>query len=76
MTWQTIESKLLSAVTYDAEHSILYLRFRESGDVYRYFEFPPEEYTQLLAAESRGRYFLIHIRSHFRYERLARLRAA
>jgi hypothetical protein len=76
MTWQAIESKLLSAVAYDAEHSMLYLRFRDSGDVYRYFEFPPEQYTQLLAAESRGRYFLTHIRNEFRYERLARLRAA
>ena len=54
MTWQAIESKLLSAMAYDAEHSMLYLRFRDSGDVYRYFEFPPEQYTQLLAAESRG----------------------
>ena len=39
MTWQAIESKLLSAVAYDAEHSILYLRFRDSGDVYCYCEF-------------------------------------
>jgi hypothetical protein len=76
MTWQAIESKLLSAVAYDAEHSMLYLRFRDSGDVYRYFEFPPEQYTQMLAAESRGRYFLAHIRNQFRYERMARLRAA
>ena len=76
MTWQAIESKLLSAMAYDAEHSTLYLRFRDSGDVYRYFEFPPEQYTQMLAAESRGRYFLTHIRNKFRYERLARLRAA
>jgi len=58
MTWQAIESKLLSAVAYDAEHSILYLRFRDSGDVYRFFEFPPEQHTHFLAAESRGRYFL------------------
>jgi len=76
MTWQAIESKLLSALAYDAEHSMLYLRFRDSGDVYRYFEFPPEQYTHFLAAESRGRYFLIHIRNQFRYERMARLRAA
>jgi len=76
MTWQAIESKLLSAVAYDSEHSMLYLRFRENGDVYRYFEVPSGHYRQLLAAESRGRYFLAHIRNHFRYERMARLRAA
>jgi len=76
MTWHTIESKLLSAAAYDTEHSMLYLRFRDTRDVYRYFEFPSELYTQMLAAESRGRYFLICIRNQFRYERLARLRAA
>jgi hypothetical protein len=75
MNWQPLESKLLNSVAYDADTSILYLRFR-SGDVYRYFAFPAGHYEQFLKAESRGRYFLAHIRNQFRYERLARLRAA
>ena len=75
MNWQPFESKLLTSAAYDAEPRVLYLRFR-SGDVYRYFDFPSEQYQQFLHAESRGRYFLAHIRNHFRYERLARLRAA
>jgi hypothetical protein len=75
MDWQPFESKLLTSAAYDAEPRILYLRFR-SGDVYRYFDFPGQQYQQFLDAESRGRYFLTHIRNHFRYERLARLRAA
>jgi hypothetical protein len=75
MNWQPFESKLLISAAYDAEPRILYLRFR-SGDVYRYFDFPAEHYQQFLDAESRGRYFLAHIRNHFRYERLARLQAA
>jgi len=75
MDWQSFESKLLAAAAYDAEKHTLYLRFR-SGDVYRYFEFPDEQYQDLLDAESRGRYFLIHIRNQFRYERLSKLQAA
>ena len=75
MNWQPLESKLLSSVAYAADKSILYLRFR-SGDVYRYFDLPVEDYEQFLRAESQGRYFLAHIRNQFRYERLARLRAA
>ena len=75
MTWQPIESKLLTSAAYDAADSILYLRFR-SGDVYRYFAFSPDQYRQFLQAESQGRYFLASIRNHFRYERLSRLRAA
>jgi KTSC domain len=75
MEWQPPESKLLASSAYDAGKHILYLRFL-SGDVYRYFEFPEEQYREFLDAESHGRYFLNYIRNHFRYERLARLQAA
>jgi hypothetical protein len=75
MEWQTFESKLLASSAYDAAKRTLYLRFR-SGDVYRCFEFPTEQYQQFLSAESHGRYFLSDIRNQFRYERLARLHAA
>jgi hypothetical protein len=75
MEWQPLESKLLAASAYDAGKCILYLRF-VSGDVYRYFEFPGEQYREFLDAESHGRYFLHYIRNHFRYERLAKLKAA
>ena len=75
MTWQPIESKLLASTAYDADKSILYLRFR-SGDVYRYFDLPAEPFRQFLQADSHGRYFLANIRNHYRYERLSRLRAA
>jgi hypothetical protein len=54
---------------------IVYLRFR-SGEVSRYFEFPAEQYWELVEAESQGRYFLSHVRSQFSYERLANLHAA
>ena len=76
MTWLPLESDMFTSVACDADRQILHLRFRKTGDVYRYFEVPSAHYTQLLAAESRGRYFLAHIRNQFRYERMARLRAA
>jgi hypothetical protein len=75
MDWQYFESKLLVASAHDGGKRILYLRFRR-GEVYRYFEFPEQQYRELLDAESRGRYFLSHIRNQFRYERLAKLDAA
>jgi hypothetical protein len=75
MDWQALESKLLASSAYDAATRILYLRF-DSGEVYRYFGFPEEQHRELLDAESRGRYFLSHIRNRFRYERLAKLHAA
>jgi KTSC domain len=75
MDWQPLESKLLASSAYEARKHTLYLRFR-SGEVYRYFEFPKEQYQAFLDAESQGRHFLGHIRNQFRYEQLAKLQAA
>jgi hypothetical protein len=32
------------------------MKFRASGDVYRYFDVPGEEYAAFMAAESKGTY--------------------
>ena len=76
MNWLPLESEMLASVAYDAEKQILYLRFRKTGDVYRYFDFPAARYQAFLDAESHGRFFLASIRHCFRYERLAKLHAA
>ena len=76
MRWLTLESKMLSAVAYDGSKQLLYLRFRNTGDVYRFFEFPAADYQAFLRAESKGRFFRSHIRDHFRYERMAKLHTA
>lgn len=76
MNWLPLESEMLGAVAYDDGKQILYLRFRKTGDVYRYLEFPAAEYQAFLDADSKGRFFLAHIRNVFRYERMAKLRAA
>ena len=71
LDWQSLESQLLAATAYAAQRRQLYLRFH-SGEVYRYFTFPAEQYREFLDAESQGRYFLAHIRNQFPYERLPR----
>ena len=76
MKWLALESRMLSAAAYDHLKQILYLRFRDTGCVYRYFEFPAAHYQAFLSAESRGRFFRSHIRDHFRYERMVKLHAA
>ncbi len=75
MDWLTLDSKMLASVAYDPKKKILYLRFR-TGDVYRYFDFPAQDYREFLDAASRGKYFLANIRDQFRYERMAKLRVA
>ena len=76
MKWVALESKMLSAAAYDEAKQELYLRFRHTGQVYRYFEFTVTENLAFLTAESKGRFFRSHIRDHFRCERMARLHAA
>jgi hypothetical protein len=75
MTWMTLESKMFTAVACDVAEQSLYLRFT-SGDVYRYFDVPAEICQAFLDSDSKGRFFLAHIRDRFRYRRLAKLRAA
>ena len=65
--WMAVESRAFNSAAYDAGKRQLYLRFH-SGDVYRYFEFPPEQYEEFLAADSKGRYFAHKIRDRFQYE--------
>ena len=65
MTWLPLTSKMLASVAYNDQKQILHLRFRKTGDVYRYFEFSPADYQALLEAESKGRFFLAQIRDHF-----------
>lgn len=71
LDWEPIDSKLLVAAAYVAARRSLYLRFK-SGEVYRYFTFPADQYQAFLDAESRGRYFLSHIRNRFPYQKLPR----
>ena len=75
MDWQPLESKMFTASAYNTAKQILYLRFT-GGEVYRYYEFPEEQYQEFLDAESHGRYFLSNIRDQFSYQRLAKLYAA
>jgi KTSC domain len=72
--WQPLDSRMLAAVAYVPKTATLYLRFR-SGEIYAYFDFPEALYQEFLQAESRGRYFLSHIRGRFRYQRIAQSNA-
>ena len=67
--WVWVKSKMLAAVAYNQQWQQLYLKFR-SGEVYCYRQFPPERYEELLAAESKGKYFRSRILNRYPYQRL------
>lgn len=50
-----VESSMLYAVGYDSKTRTLEVVFN-SGGIYQYYDVPPEEYEELMAAESKGSY--------------------
>lgn len=64
-----VQSRLLAAVAYDHNRTILQLEFR-GGSVYQYFQVPHQAYRDLLQADSKGGYFNRRIRNSFRCARL------
>ncbi len=73
--WIPIDSTALESAAYVAQRRWLYLRFK-SGEIYHYFDFPPDKYRDFIAAESKGTYFGKYIREQFRYEHLSQSRHA
>jgi hypothetical protein len=60
---------MLDLVGYDPGAQILEVVFN-TGDRYRYFEVPPDEYEGLMTADSIGQYMHKHIIGHYDYERV------
>lgn len=52
---EAVDSSMLSAVGYDAEHQVLQAEFH-SGQVWNYVNVPPDKYERFLAADSKGRF--------------------
>ncbi len=49
-----VDSTSIATIGYDPELRILELEFRQTGEVYQYFDVPPQEYGAFLQAESKG----------------------
>jgi len=64
-----VPSRLLAAMAYDQDQTVLQLEFRDRA-VYQYFQVPRQTYQDLLRADSKGAYFNRHIRNVFHCARL------
>jgi hypothetical protein len=51
-----VRSTSIASIGYLPTRRELEIKFRASGDVYRYFGVPDEEYAAFMAAESKGTY--------------------
>ena len=69
MERRPVTSSSLASVGFDSDRQILEVEFR-NAKIYQYFEVPESVFLKLLEAESKGRYFNLHVRDLYRYERL------
>ncbi len=66
-----VESSSIASIGYAPQERVLELEFRQSGEVYQYFDVPAEEYTAFLAAGSKGTYVNQQLKPRgYRYRRL------
>lgn len=66
MQLETVSSRALHAIGYDAERRILEVIFN-TGRIYQFVNVPSEEYERLRTAESKGEYFNANIRNAYSY---------
>jgi hypothetical protein len=64
MTRTTVTSSNITSIGYESENRILEIEFR-GGRVYQYSEVPQSVYLSLMAAESHGRFFWLHVRFNY-----------
>ncbi len=56
MRREAVDSESIASIGYAPRRTTLEIEFRESGDVYRYFEVSAEEHAEFMAAASKGSY--------------------
>jgi len=67
--FKNVNSSMLRRVRYDPEKRFLDVVFR-TGEKYRYKDVPPDEYNNLMEAQSHGKYMQRHIIDHYDVVRL------
>jgi hypothetical protein len=70
MQREPVGSSNLKSVGYDAGTKVLEIEFR-SGDIYQYYNVPPDISRGLLNAGSKGTYHHQYIRQFYTFKKLA-----
>jgi hypothetical protein len=70
MIRQQVQSKDLRSVGYNEDLKILEIEFN-SGGVYQYSNVPPEIYSNLMTAPSKGKFFHANVKNNYPYRSVA-----
>jgi predicted nuclease of predicted toxin-antitoxin system len=65
-----VESSAIYSISYDPKSETLDIEFKSSGETYRYFDVPNDEYQGLLAATSKGAYLNSEIKPKYRTRKI------
>jgi len=65
-----VASSMMRSAGYDDAHAVLEIEF-VTGTIYRYHAVPKREWTGLMEAGSKGRYFEAHIRDKYPMKRVS-----
>ena len=67
----SVDSSSIASIGYAPEQQVLELEFRQSREVYQYFDVPAEEHAAFLAADSKGTYLNLQFKPRqYRYHRV------
>lgn len=66
MERQRVTSSNIASIGYDEETATLEVEFNNGG-IYHYFDVPSNVYSELISAESHGKYLAAHIKGYYRY---------
>jgi hypothetical protein len=66
----TPDSTCFSEVGYDSDWEVLVVRFRDSGSVYTYSDFPEDEWNEFIAADSLGSWYNTYIKGQYECEKI------
>jgi len=64
-----VDSSNIDSIGYESVTQKLEIGF-SNGEVYQYSDVPEDVYANLMSAESKGRYFYIHIKDIYSYTRI------
>ena len=64
-------SSCFSEIGYDPDWEILVVRFRDSGSVYIYLDFPIDEWNEFISASSLGSWYNKHIKGVYECEKIS-----
>ena len=65
-------STAISRIVYEPDARVLNVWFRDSGELYRYYDVPSRVHDAFRSAASKGRFFNAHVKDRYAFQRILR----